>query len=81
MRLIFACYFSFFWPWIALLTKICLQLFEKVESGDSSIDSTDDKGTFDRQTNQRSSIAERRRMYEKKSQSVAEEKPVSPALK
>lgn len=58
-----------------------LQMFEKTESGESSIDSTDDKGTFDRQTNQRSSIAERRRMYEKKSQSVAEEKPISPALK
>lgn len=56
-------------------------MFEKVESGDSSTDCTDDKGAFDRQTNQRSSIAERRRMYEKKSQSVAEEKPVSPALK
>lgn len=57
-------------------------MFEKVESGDSSIDSVDDKGTsFDRQTNQRNSIAERRRMYEKKSQSVIDEKPVSPALK
>ncbi|XP_063703312.1 coronin-7 isoform X3 [Culicoides brevitarsis] len=57
------------------------EMFEKNDSGDSSIDSTDDKGTFDRQTNQRSSIAERRRMYEKKSQSVMEDKPVSPALK
>lgn len=53
------------------------QLFEKQES----LDTTDDKSQFDRQTNQRSSIAERRRIYEHKSQSVAEEKPVSPALK
>ncbi|XP_035791900.1 coronin-7-like isoform X6 [Anopheles albimanus] len=57
--------------------------FEKNNSTDSvdEFDVTvDEKCEFDRQSSQRTSIAERRRMYEGRSQSVQEDKHGSPTL-
>ncbi|XP_050099191.1 coronin-7 isoform X1 [Anopheles aquasalis] len=57
--------------------------FEKnisTESVDQFDDTVDEKCEFDRQSSQRTSIAERRRMYEGRSQSVQEDKHGSPTL-
>ncbi|ETN67844.1 coronin [Anopheles darlingi] len=50
------------------------------ESVDQFDVTVEEKGEFDRQSSQRTSIAERRRMYEGRSQSVQEDKHGSPTL-
>lgn len=50
----------------------------KNAEADDTFESQEDKSSFDRLSAQRSSIAERRRIYEKRSQSVQDEKPASP---